>query len=322
MSQRPLISIIVPVYNVELYMDQCIDSIVSQSYDNLEIILVDDGSTDSSGKKCDLWKDRDNRIVVIHKENEGVSVARNVGLNVAKGSYISFIDSDDYIDITMYESLVNLIINEHAQVAGCQFVEVSDKGFSNDMATGKTYRFSGREACNCMLRCDEELPRVIWSAWVYLFACDIAKSVLFEKGVSCYEDGLYTLQAIWKASKVVFLDKNMYFYRLREGSATRISVTTKFVEDMIHFNSKRLEFYQKNATQEEINKCRWHAMMDILHCRYNCYAPSDRHKVMQFYRLYDFGYADLKGRGVKNVARYVAYRYFWRIYRLLRNKIR
>ena len=99
MNEKPLISVIVPVYNVAAYLDECVKSIVNQTYSNLEIILVDDGSTDESEALCDAWGDRDSRVLVIHKENGGVSTARNAGLWLAKGSYISFVDGDDYIDI-------------------------------------------------------------------------------------------------------------------------------------------------------------------------------------------------------------------------------
>ena len=320
MNEKPLISVIVPVYNVAAYIDECVKSIVNQTYSNLEIILVDDGSTDESKALCDAWGDRDSRVLVIHKENGGVSTARNAGLWLAKGSYISFVDGDDYIDINMYESLLKLIIDQHAQVAGCQFVEISNKGLSNDVSTGQMYLFSGRETCNYMLRCDEELPKISWSVWIYLYARDIAKAAAFEEGIFYYEDGLYTLQTIWQASKVAFVDKNMYFYRLRDDSVTRETVSTKYVDDMIHFNYSRLDFYQKNATQAEISKCRWHVMMDVLHCRYNCSKQSDRLAVMQFYKSCQLGYADVKGRGIKNIGRYFVYRYFWQIYKLTRSR--
>ena len=103
MNSRPKISVIVPVYNVEKYLDNCINSIVNQTYDNLEILLVDDGSKDNSGSLCDEWALRDNRIKVIHKQNGGASSARNAGLDAATGEYIGFVDADDYIDIDMYE---------------------------------------------------------------------------------------------------------------------------------------------------------------------------------------------------------------------------
>ena len=100
-----LISVIVPVYNVESYLEKCIDSIIHQTYKNLEIILVDDGSTDNSGKICDVYKEKDSRIKVIHKQNRGLSSARNCGLEIAKGEYIGFVDGDDYIAEDMYALL-------------------------------------------------------------------------------------------------------------------------------------------------------------------------------------------------------------------------
>ena len=107
---RDSISIIVPVYNVEKYLEKCIDSILNQSYQNLEIILIDDGSTDNSGSICDEYKKKDQRVQVIHQKNQGQSSARNAGLNIAKGSYIGFVDSDDWIEQNMYEKLYKNII--------------------------------------------------------------------------------------------------------------------------------------------------------------------------------------------------------------------
>ena len=108
-NEAPLISVIVPVYNVEKYLAKCIDSIIAQTYTNLEILLVDDGATDSSGAICDEYAQKESRIRVIHKENGGLSDARNRGIAEARGEYLGFIDSDDYIDVDMYELLYNLI---------------------------------------------------------------------------------------------------------------------------------------------------------------------------------------------------------------------
>ena len=101
-----LLSVIIPVYNVEKYLDKCVQSVVDQTYSDLEIILVDDGSTDSSGMLCDNWKEKDRRISVIHKNNGGLSSARNTGIAAAKGDFISFIDSDDFIESEMYETMI------------------------------------------------------------------------------------------------------------------------------------------------------------------------------------------------------------------------
>ena len=118
------ISVIVPVYNVEQYLERCVDSIINQTYKNLEIILVNDGSTDNSGQLCDKLAKKDNRIRVIHKENGGLSDARNVGIDEAKSDLIGFIDSDDYIDEDMYELLINNMKNANADLSMCGHYDV------------------------------------------------------------------------------------------------------------------------------------------------------------------------------------------------------
>ena len=124
-----LISVIVPVYNVEKYLVQCINSILNQTIKNLEIILVDDGSLDNSGKICDEFSKKDDRIVAIHKENNGLSSARNAGLEIANGNYIGFVDSDDWLDEHMYEILLKLIKENNSDISCCDFFKTAD---SND----------------------------------------------------------------------------------------------------------------------------------------------------------------------------------------------
>ena len=114
-----LISVIIPIYNVEQYLKECLESVINQTYRNLEIILVDDGSKDKSGKICDEYKNKDERIKVVHKENGGLSDARNAGMKIATGKYIQFIDSDDFIDKDMIETLYNLIIENEADISMC-----------------------------------------------------------------------------------------------------------------------------------------------------------------------------------------------------------
>ena len=118
---RGEISIIVPVYNVEKYLSQCIESIINQNYKNIEIILVNDGSTDKSGDICDSYSLKDNRIKVIHKKNEGVSIARNTGLKVATGEYIAFVDGDDFVHEYIYTKLINIINNSKYDLVMCRF---------------------------------------------------------------------------------------------------------------------------------------------------------------------------------------------------------
>ena len=137
---KELISIIVPVYNIENYLDKCIESIVHQTYKNLEILLIDDGSTDHSGKKCDEWAKKDKRIRVIHKKNGGVSSARNIGLEKAKGEYIGFVDGDDFVNKKMYEEMHRQMKKNNADFVICDYNECynqndnfKDRGKENNL---------------------------------------------------------------------------------------------------------------------------------------------------------------------------------------------
>ena len=128
---NPLISLVIPVYNVEKYLDKCMESVLAQTYDNYEVILVDDGSTDNSGKMCDEYAERDSRVTVYHQKNSGVSVARNVGIENAKGEFISFIDSDDWVDESYLEKLVNAQIKYNADLTICEYTNVYADGRPN-----------------------------------------------------------------------------------------------------------------------------------------------------------------------------------------------
>ena len=125
-DSKKMISIIVPVYNVEKYLNRCVDSIINQTYKNLEIILVDDGSTDNSGKICDEYQKKDSRIKVIHKTNGGMSSARNAGLDIATGNYIAFVDSDDYIALNMMATMRGYVVDNNVDMAVCGFTRLTE----------------------------------------------------------------------------------------------------------------------------------------------------------------------------------------------------
>ena len=131
--KNPLISVIVPIYNVEEYLNRCVESIVYQTYQNLEIILVDDGSPDNCSHMCDCWAGKDNRIKVIHKENGGLSDARNAGMKIATGEYISFIDSDDWIDRKTFSLVMEKIIATKAQIGAFNIISVDSNSFTPDL---------------------------------------------------------------------------------------------------------------------------------------------------------------------------------------------
>ena len=309
------ISIIVPVYNVAPYLDECMESIVGQTYTNLEIILVDDGSTDESGTICDVWATRDNRVTVLHKANGGQSSARNRGLQVASGDYIGYVDSDDYIDSAMYETLIQLIEEEQADVAGCQFKSCNNSKTSQIEYKEQLYTYTGRDVCNKMIETPRTEPKINFSVCNWLYKDEIAKTALFEEGVY-YEDVMYPFDVLWNISKVVFYDKPMYFYRERNESTTHLELTCKHVKDTINYILKLYEFYLKEGNDEEISMIRRHILDYIL--RFRRRLPSklktEYSNITHLIKDYDLHYTDLKQQGFKCRLRYVVTRYFDRPY--------
>ncbi len=242
------ISVIVPVYNVEKYIDKCIDSIVKQTYSNLEIILVDDGSTDESGHKCDEWVTKDSRVKTIHKENGGLSDARNAGLEIATGNYIGFVDSDDWIDERMYESLYREINASNCNIALCEFLETKTEDVKK-IKTCNRYEFSGRQLLKHMFEGRLE-PYVTYSVWKCLYKRESITGFTFPKG-RVYEDVLFTTRAFWNQEKIIVLEEKLYFYRIREESITKRKISLKQIEDIFAYCDELMLFYKKNATEEE-----------------------------------------------------------------------
>lgn len=207
-----LISIVVPVYNVEKYLEECVNSIFKQTYKNLEIILVDDGSKDSSSTMCDELAKKDYRVKVIHKENGGLSDARNVGIENSTGKYIQFVDSDDFIEENMVEILYKDILENKADVAMCSHYIYKDGEKTTD-ATYKKEIFNKIEVLQEILL-DEKVRSYAWNK---LFKKSLFDEIRFPKG-KVFED-IYTISPILKKSeKVVLNDIPLYYYRQREGS--------------------------------------------------------------------------------------------------------
>ena len=193
-----IISVIIPVYKVEQYLEQCIVSVTRQTYQQLEILLVDDGSPDRCGTICDEWAKRDRRIKVIHKENGGLSDARNAGLKVASGTFIAFVDSDDFIMPTMLEQLLVALEQEHAEIAECDYItfseEVPEKGV---LIRKKTVGYEMKEAMSFLL--DEY--KFKYTVWNKLYRREIFNCLQFEVG-KIHEDVFFTYQAFGICKRV------------------------------------------------------------------------------------------------------------------------
>ena len=219
MSSRPKISVIVPVYNVEKYLDNCIKSIVRQTYDNLEILLVDDGSKDNSGSLCDEWAIRDNRIKVIHKQNGGASSARNAGLDAATGEYIGFVDADDYIDIDMYEIMYAEICEHNADAASCGMVRESKNGYKEEWGSAD----SPVECVDTLswLKAVGEANGILpVHTGNKLYSAEILKNVRFNTNFKYAEDTLFNFEAARNMRKIVIHNVARYHYTNNETSAS------------------------------------------------------------------------------------------------------
>ena len=244
--ENDLISIIIPVYKVEKYLEKCIESVLKQTYTNLQVILVDDGSPDNCGKICDEYAKKDSRIEVIHKVNGGLSDARNVGIAKAKGKYIGFVDSDDYIKEDMYEILINLIKEYDADVSICNLYDVIE---------GKEYIRNKENGIKEYNRIDilKEvlLDKNIQSyAWNKLYKKELFNEIKYPIGKK-YEDIGTTFYIFEKCNKVVVTSKPEYYYLKRADSLVN-NVIESTVLDYTEIIIQRYLYTQKNI--EELRK--------------------------------------------------------------------
>lgn len=234
-KMEPLITVIVPVYNVEGYLEKCVDSILDQTYYNMEILLVDDGSTDMSGIICDQYSNMDGRIHVIHKENGGLSDARNVGIQHMNGEYVVFIDSDDSIKKNYIHYLYNLLVRNNADIAICDFEYIKENGslINSPKNTGEILNYSQEEVLAELLNG----KRINTSAGMKLYKSCMFSDIRYPIG-KLYEDIGTTYKLFLKANHFVYGDEALYVYLCRKGSITKNVFSEKkldgiyFIEEM------------------------------------------------------------------------------------------
>ena len=244
--EKDLISVIIPVYKVEKYLEKCIESIIKQTYTNLQIILVDDGSPDNCGKICDEYAKKDSRIEVIHKANGGLSDARNVGINRANGRYIGFVDSDDYIKEDMYEKLINLIKEYNADVSICNLYDVIDgKEYVRNKDNG-IHEYSRIDILKEIL-----LDKNIQSyAWNKLYKKELFDEIKYPIGKK-YEDIGTTFYLFEKCNKIVVTSEPEYYYLKRADSLVN-NVTESTILDYTEIIIQRYLYIKQNI--EELRK--------------------------------------------------------------------
>lgn len=240
------ISIIVPVYNVEKYISKCLDSIVNQIYRNIEVIVVNDGSTDKSGLICDEYAEKYNNIKVFHKENEGVSSARNLGIDNASGEYIAFVDPDDYIDKNMYEILYKEIIKSKSDIAMCSFFYVKESEVIYTGNKEKTIILSKEEVIYKYFNGVNPFSGSF--LWNKLFRRELFRDIRLDTRLIIQEDTEVLLRIFDRINSLVYIDRPLYFYLIRKGAATEGIISTGKLNTDISL-LKIYEYTEKNLPQ-------------------------------------------------------------------------
>lgn len=249
--KEPLISVIVPVYKVEKYLNRCINSIIEQTYSHLEIILVDDGSPDRCPSMCDAWAERDRRIRVIHKENGGLSDARNAGMKVANGELIGFVDGDDWIAQDMYQCLYEAMKIDNSDIAACGVKMVWEDGSIPQMLT---------RAGSCILDCEEAMKALIEESWLKqpvwykLYKIGLIQDIQFPVG-KYHEDAFWSYQVVGAAERVSVINHVGYYYWQRSGSIMGEKYSLKRL-DAIEAMEQRQNYLESNFPNLSLNaKC-------------------------------------------------------------------
>ena len=305
MNKEELISIIVPVYKVEKYLEKCVDSLICQTYKNLEIILVDDGSPDSCPQLCDEYAKKDNRIKVIHKQNGGLSSARNAGLDLCSGSYICFVDSDDWVNDNFCEHLLKMAKEYDADFSMCEFIYQKGSQCNNvSQIKEKIIYYSEEQVLDQLQETDIKLLSI---ACAKLYKRKLFNTLRYPLG-RLHEDEFILHHILFNSNSLVYSNLPLYNYFIREGSITH-SMTDKNIEDKLLAFKERYEYLKINGVDN--NRCA-NIYMNGLKSIYNglnkkqkkykkiifekflyiykqCECPTKKNKIFRFFKnLYKF----------------------------------
>lgn len=265
-----LISVVIPVYNVEKYLCECLDSIVNQTYKNLQIILVDDGSTDKSGEICDEYAKKDERITVVHQKNAGAGAAKNAGLDLIKGSYFSIIDSDDYIELDMYEKMISYMLKYKVDIVQCLFRKVFVNGFFD-----RGYAIPKRQ--DKKIKAQQFLAEYLYDwkyavFWNKLFKTELLNNIRFPENRKI-DDEFFTYKLVCNANAVFNAQDVFYNYRIRKSSVMNETKRLRLISDKVDCFAERYNYVTKKFPK--LKKQYYYDMADKLIYFENMYGKQD-----------------------------------------------
>ena len=247
-----VVSVIVPVYKVENVLHYCIDSILNQTYKDFELILVDDGSPDRCPKICDDYAEKDSRIKVVHKKNGGLSDARNAGMAVATGKYISFIDSDDYVSDDFFECLLDVMNKENSDIAECSVVKFYEDNRFDEISDDLSVKTYDTQDAMSALIAENPFHQHVWNK---LYKTELVKDIPYAVG-KLNEDEFWTYQVFGRANKVSKLNKTMYYYFQRNSSIMGVGYNIRRL-DALEGKANRQKYIENNfpdlSTQAKID---------------------------------------------------------------------
>lgn len=252
------VSIIIPVYNVQEYLERCLNSIINQSYENLEVILVDDGSNDNSGEICDSYKKKYKNILVVHKKNEGQSIARSEGLKLSTGEYISFVDADDFLRVDFYKKMITILEQEECDIAVCDYLKFSEcqknikylgenKNIEKDILVPE-------EAIKRILQKNSNITNFLWNK---VYRRRVFKNIKFPK-FNIFEDLDIMYKLFNDSRKIVYWNEKLYYYFDRENSSSK-AIPSKYIINKIKITEERKKFLLENGydLEKELNEYRF-----------------------------------------------------------------
>ena len=292
-----ILSIIVPIYNVEKYLRNCIDSILNQTFEEFELILVNDGSPDSSLEICREYEKKDKRIIVVDKENGGLSDARNVGIDIAKGKYIGFVDSDDWVEENMYETLVYILEKYNADIAQCEYIRAENENIQKKEESKITERCFDRELALDNLYNELTVSTVV--AWNKIYKRELFYNIRYPKG-KLHEDEFTTYKLIDRANKIAYINKKLYYYRDTPNSIVNSEYNIKRL-DYFEALEERMKYFEKQDNKKIVAKTIIIYYFRLVECYYRDKNINDKEQIEKIiYKKLKLGYAQLiRNKNVK-----------------------